>query len=135
MYVNDIIIIKDDFDEINRLKLKRSFEIKDLRRLRYFLGIEVSRSKRDIFVSQRKYSLDLLKKIRMLDCKTVANPIEPNHKLWDKTSRPLEDPTIYKMLIGKLLYLTITRPDIIYAVGDLSQFLQSPSYEQLQAVY
>jgi Reverse transcriptase (RNA-dependent DNA polymerase) len=125
VYVDDIIVTGDVVDEINRLKdnLKRSFEIKDLGKLRYFLGIEVSYSKKGIFMCQRKYCLDLLKETGLLGCKTVANPIEPNNKLWDRTTRPLEDPIVYKRLIGKLLYLTITRLDIAYAVSVLSQFL------------
>jgi hypothetical protein len=137
VYVDDIIMTGDDVEEINRLKenLRSAFEIKDLGKLRYFLGIEVSRSEKGIFICQRKYTLDLLKETGMLGCKTVTSPIEPNHKLWDKTARPLEDPTVYKRLIGKLLYLTITRPDITYAASVLSKFLQNPSHEQLQAAY
>jgi hypothetical protein len=82
VYVDDIVVTGDDVDEIARLKayLSRTFDIKYLGMLRYFLGIEVSRSRRGIAISQRKYVLDLLKETGMLGCKAAISPIEENHK-------------------------------------------------------
>ena len=81
IYVDDIILMGNDENEARRLKeeLDKEFEIKDLRNLRYFLGIEVARSRKGIFISQRKYVLDLLKEIGMFECKAVETPIEVNH--------------------------------------------------------
>ena len=80
VYVEDIIITRDDVEEIQNLKgkLAKEFEIKDLGNLRYFLGNEVARSKRGIYVTQRKYILDLLIETRMLGCKPTGTPIDQN---------------------------------------------------------
>ncbi|KAM2750693.1 hypothetical protein EV2_029442 [Malus domestica] len=77
IYVDDMIVTGDDKEEISRLKdyIATEFEMKDLGGLKYFLGIEVARSKQGIFLSQRKYVLDLLAETRMLDCKLVDTPI------------------------------------------------------------
>ena len=77
VYVDDIIFMGNDENEARRLKeeLNKEFEIKDLGNLRYFLGIEVARSSKRIFISQRKYVLDLLKEIGMLGCKVVETPL------------------------------------------------------------
>ena len=82
VYVDDIIITGNDMNEINQLKqrLALEFELKDLGNLRYFLGMEVARSEKDIVLSQRKYVLDLLKETRMLNCKPMSTPMEPNKK-------------------------------------------------------
>ena len=81
--MDDIIVTGNDKGEIQRLKtyFSNEFEIKDLRSLKYFLGIEVACSKRGIFISQQKYIFDLLKETGMLGCKPVETPIEQNHKL------------------------------------------------------
>ena len=83
VYVDNIILISDDLSELARLKtqLAQSFEVKDLGNLRYFLRIEVARSSHDIFLSQRKYVLDLLTKTGMLGCRSTTTPIEQNHCL------------------------------------------------------
>ena len=83
VYVDDIILMENDENEATRLKeeLNKEFEIKDLGNLKYFLGIEVARSRKGILISQRKYVLDLLKEIGMLGCKDVETLIEANHKV------------------------------------------------------
>ena len=83
MYLDDIIVIGNDEKEENTLKqcLDKEFEIKDLGKLKYFLGIEVARSKQAIFISQQKYVIDLLMETSMMARKPVATPIVQNHKL------------------------------------------------------
>ena len=83
MYVDDIIVAGNDGKEKNTLKqrLAKEFEIKDLGKLKSFLGIEVTRSKQGIFISQQKYVIDLLRETCMMASKPVAIPIEQNHKL------------------------------------------------------
>jgi len=83
VYVHDIILTGNDDGEIQNLRhcLANEFDIKDLGSLKYFLGIEVARSKHGIFISQRKYILDLLKETGMLKCKATDNPVEVNVKL------------------------------------------------------
>ena len=78
VYVGDIILVRDDLKELARLKgfLAQEFEIKDLGQLRYFLGMEVARTKKRISISQKKYIIDLLKETDMLGCKPFETPIE-----------------------------------------------------------
>ena len=78
-----------------------------------------------MLLSQRKYTLDILKEAGLLGCKPEATPIEQNPPFWDTTSAAYQDVGQYRRLIGKLIYLTVTRPDITYAVGLLSQFMQN----------
>ncbi|RVW18846.1 Retrovirus-related Pol polyprotein from transposon RE1 [Vitis vinifera] len=137
VYVDDIILIGDHVTEMDRLKksLALEFEIKDLGSLRYFLGMEVARSKRGIVVSQRKYILDLLKETGMSGCRPADTPIDPNQKLGDTKDGNLVNTTWYQKLVGKLIYLSHTRPDIAFAVSIVSQFMHSPYEVHLEAVY
>ncbi|RVW39094.1 Retrovirus-related Pol polyprotein from transposon RE1 [Vitis vinifera] len=119
VYVDDIIITGDDEVGIGNLKklLAREFEIKDLGQLRYFLGMEVGRTKEGIVVTQRKYVLDLLQETGMLGCKPMDTPMDPIGKIdKDNDSHPT-DKDRYQRLVGKLIYLTHTRPDIGFAVS------------------
>ena len=77
-------------------------------------------------LSQRKYALDILEETSMLDYKPVNTPMDPNVKLIPGQGEPLGNPGIYRQLVGKLNYLTITRPGISFLVSVVSQFLQSP---------
>ncbi|RHN52451.1 putative RNA-directed DNA polymerase [Medicago truncatula] len=128
VYVDDIIITGNNENAISKIKkfLAQSFSIKDLGNLSYFLGIEVSRSKKGIFLCQRKYTLDILSDSGMTGCRPSDFPMEQHLRLRPNDGTPLSDPTVYRRLVGRLLYLTVTRPDIQYAVNTLSQFMQSP---------
>ncbi|RDX87093.1 hypothetical protein CR513_31475, partial [Mucuna pruriens] len=90
---------------------------KDLGHLKYFLGIEVAQSKEGIVISQRKYALDILQETSMSNCTPVDSPIDPNLKLMVKHGEPYSDLERYRRLVGKLIYLTITRPEVSFAVG------------------
>ena len=136
VYVDDIVITGNDQDGITQLKahLFKHFQTKDLGLLRYFLGIEVAQSSSGIVLSQRKYVLDILEETGMLNCKPVDSPMDPNMKLLPGQGEPFTDPGRYRRLVGRLNYLTITRPDISFAVSVVSQFLQSPCTSHWNAV-
>ena len=122
IYVDDIIVTGDNQLEINNLKcmLAKEFEIKNLGNLRYFLGMEVARSKEGISVSQRKYTLDLLKTTGMLGCKPTDSPMDPTTKLdLGKESAPVNKGR-YQRLVGKLIYLSHTQLDISFSVSCVS---------------
>ncbi|KAG7583619.1 Integrase catalytic core [Arabidopsis suecica] len=132
VYVDDIIISGNDKVGIQDTKdfLKSVFDIKDLGELKYFLGIEVCRSKEGLFLSQRKYTLDLLDEVGKLGAKPAKTPLEDDYKARRKgehDNKPFGDPTKYRRLVGKLIYLTITRPDICFAVNVVSQQMQAPT--------
>jgi hypothetical protein len=112
VYVDDIIMTGDDVNEIVSLKalLAQEFEIKDLGSMKYFLGMEVARSDKGIFISQRKYILDLLEETGMLGCKPADSPLEANHHLGSNVGE-LTDKERYQRLVGRLIYLSHTRPD------------------------
>ena len=137
IYVDDMIITGDDRDEIANLKGKlfQEFEMKDLGRLKYFLGIEVLRSNKGIFISQRKYVLDLLTETGMLDCKPIETPMMMNHGLQMIEGGKLADRMQYQRMVGKLIYLAHTRPDIAYAVGVVSRFMHRPQVQHMDAVH
>ncbi|CAH9120171.1 unnamed protein product [Cuscuta epithymum] len=128
VYVDDIVITGSDDQGIALLKqhLFSKFQTKDLGKLRYFLGIEVAQSQDGIALSQRKYALDILEETGLLDCRPVDTPMDPNVKLVSEQGDLLPNKEKYRRLIGKLNYLTITRPDISFAVSVLSQFLDKP---------
>ncbi|XP_057991650.1 uncharacterized mitochondrial protein AtMg00810-like [Hevea brasiliensis] len=107
---------------------------KDLGLLKYFLGIEVMRSKKGIFLSQRKYVLDLLTETGKLGAKPCSAPMTPTLQLLAGDSELFEDPERYRRLVGKLNYLTVTRPDIAYAVSVVSQFMSSPTVAHWEAL-
>ncbi|RVW62261.1 Retrovirus-related Pol polyprotein from transposon RE1 [Vitis vinifera] len=137
VYVDDIILSGNDMGELQNLKkyLSEEFEVKDLGNLKYFLGMEVARSRKGIVVSQRKYILDLLKETGMLGCKPIDTPMDSQKKLGiEKESTPV-DRGRYQRLVGRLIYLSHTRPDIGFAVSAVSQFMHSPTEEHMEAVY
>ncbi|XP_057444683.1 secreted RxLR effector protein 161-like [Lotus japonicus] len=107
--------------------MMKTFEMTDLGLMSYFLGIEVSQRNDGLFISQKKYTEGLLKKFKMYDCKPVSTPLVINEKLHKDDGAPEADASRYKSLIGSLLYLTVTRPDIMYATSLLARFMQSPS--------
>ena len=137
VYVDDMILTGDDSEEMKTLQeyLSAEFEMKDLGQLKYFLGIEVARSKQGISLSQHKYVLDLLSETGMLACKPVETPIQMNHRLGILPDQIPTDIGRYQRLVGKLIYLTHTRPDITYAVSIVSQFMHAPSEEHMDTVY
>ena len=136
VYVDDIVITGSDQQGILQLKqhLSHQFQTKDLGKLRYFLGIEVAQSKDGLVISQRKYAMDILEETGLLNAKPVDTPMDPNVKLLPNHGEPFLDSGRYRRLVGKLNYLTVTRPDISFAVSVVSQFLNSPCQEHWDAV-
>jgi len=128
VYVDDLIIVGNDGNTISHLKatLQKHFPIKDLGSLKYFLGIEMVVSPKGLFLNQRRYVLDLLKDAKMTDAKPAPTPLDSKLKL-ETTSEPLRSINYYQHLVGRLIYLTITRPDITYAVSLASQFMHAPT--------
>jgi len=136
VYVDDIVITGNDATKIIQLKehLFSHFQTKDLRHLKYFLGIEVAQSRDGVVISQRKYALDILEETGMQNCRPADSPMDPNQKLLADQSEIYPDPERYRRLVGKLIYLTITRPDISFVVGVVSQFMQSPHVDHWNVV-
>uniref|UniRef100_A0A2N9G7K3 CCHC-type domain-containing protein n=1 Tax=Fagus sylvatica TaxID=28930 RepID=A0A2N9G7K3_FAGSY len=136
LYVDDMIITGDDHSGISDFKLflHQQFEMKDLGHLSYFLGLEVSSDSTGYYLSQAKYASDLLSRTGLTDTKVVSTPLEMNARLTPLDGTPLNDATLYRQLVGSLVYLTVTRPDIAHAVHLVSQFLSAPHSTHYAAV-
>ncbi|CAM8944795.1 unnamed protein product [Rhodiola kirilowii] len=137
VYVDDIIITGTSqilIDQVKRF-IDSKFKIKDLGTLRFFLGLEVARSHSGLFINQRKYALELIKDDGLLGYKPSSLPMDTKHKLSQSTSPVLEDPTKYRRPVGQLIYLTVMRPDLAYAVHVLSQYMHEPREDHLKAAH
>jgi len=130
VYVDDIVLASNSLDEIDHLKssLRSHFHIRDLGKLKYFLGIEVAHSSTGISLCQRKYCLDLISDASLLNSKSSSTPMDPSLRLHHDSSASLEDPLPYRRLVGRLIYLTTKRPDIAFATQQLSQFMAAPTH-------
>ncbi|GMP41874.1 hypothetical protein CsSME_00011821 [Camellia sinensis var. sinensis] len=123
-----MIITGSDTSAISEVKqhLFHTFEMKDLGPLQYFLGIKVASSPKGYFLSQAKYANEVSHRVGLTDTKVSDTPIELNVKLNSIDGVPLDDPTLYCEHVGCLVYLTVTRPDLAYAVQVVSQFVSAP---------
>ena len=137
VYVDDVLIASNDQEEVNRfiMMLDQKFKIKDLGDLMFFLDLEMARSEKGVVLCQRKYALEVLEDAGLLCCKPVKTPMEQNVKLSKYGGDVLHDPSSYNRLIRRLLYLTITRPDITFVVHKLSQYMSKPRRPHLAATH
>jgi hypothetical protein len=136
IYVDDLFITEDsdaDIFDLNKL-LKQKFEMKDLGELHYFLDIEVIQSLKGIWLLQRQYALNKLTEFGMMNYKPISIPLEQNVRLSANEGNLVEDTTMYRCIVGSLIYMTITRPDFNHVVGVVSQFMQTPRKPHLDAV-
>ncbi|KAI3714278.1 hypothetical protein L1987_72875 [Smallanthus sonchifolius] len=129
VYVDDILLTSNNDQEISALKafLHSTFQIKDLGTLNYFLGIEVLKSPTGLIMTQRKFAKDLLTEFHTDDVSSVSSPLPLHLQLKLNEGQVLDDPLAYRRLVGKLNYLTHTRPGLAFAVQFLSQFMSDPS--------
>ncbi|KAK8951630.1 hypothetical protein KSP39_PZI004097 [Platanthera zijinensis] len=136
VYVDDLIITGSSGVEINKFKaqMKELFCMSDLGLLTYYLGIEVSQTPQVITLCQSSYTLKILEKFGMGDCNSSQVPMETRLKLSKTGDYPLVDPTEYRSAIGCLRYLVNTRPDIAYAVGIASRFMEKPNTQHFAVV-
>lgn len=131
VYVDDIIITGSSSLIVDGVihVLATRFSLKEPTDLHYFLGVEATRTSAGLHLMQRKYIIDLLTKTKMLDAKPVLTPMSVSPKLTLKSGTVMADPSEFRMLVGSLQYLSITRPDIAYGVNRLSQFMHQPTDE------
>jgi hypothetical protein len=115
--------------------LENHFKLKILGDLRYFLGLEIAKSEKGIHLCKRKYALQLLNDIGFTVAKPASIPMDPGNALNDRDGELLTDVTEYRRLVGRLNYLTISRPAITYSVNKLSQFVSKPRLPHLQALH
>ena len=135
VYVDDMVITGNDPGCVASVKsiLDQKIGIKDLGYLKYFLGLEIARSDKGISLNQIKYTLEVLKEAGMIGCKPAKTPMEQQLKLAKSDRELLKDSGQFWRLIGKLMYLTLSKLDITYTVHRLSQLLSQPRVPHMKA--
>jgi len=128
LYIDDVIFTGNDDYLIENFKtvMKEEFEMTNMGLLRYFLGIEVEQNKNRIFISQTKYVKEVLERFNMKESKATITPTVMGLKLSKEDNSKDFDPSLYKSIVGSLMYLTTTRLDIMYAVSLISRFTERP---------
>jgi hypothetical protein len=135
IYVDDLIYTGDDESMVKDFKesMQKEFDMSDLGKMRYFLGIEVLQTPLGIHISQGKYAFEVLQRFGMENCNAVCNPMVPGNKLDMDVDGERVDETYYKQIIGSLMYITTTRPDLQFSVSLLSRYMSRPTLMHLQA--
>lgn len=135
VYVDDLIFTGNDSSMAEKFKksMMVEFEMSDLGLMHYFLGIEVIQSADGIFICQRKYAREILERFYMQDCNPVCTPTEVGLKLVKDPGGKMVNSTFYKQIVGSLMYLTSTRPDIMHAVSLISRYMECPKEAHLLA--
>ena len=136
LYVDDLIFTGNDESMFVKFKnsMKLEFDMTDLEKMKYFLGVEVLQNLEGIYISQRKYAKEILERFKMEKSNSVKNPIVPGVRLMKDEGGVKVNATMYKQLVGSLMYLTATRPDLMYVVCLISRFMASSTELHLQAV-
>ncbi|XP_028062238.1 uncharacterized protein LOC114265618 [Camellia sinensis] len=135
LYVNDLLVTGSSKELIDKFKeeMKDVFEMTDLRRMTFFLGMQVHQKQNEIFLCLHKYATEILKKFSMEECKPTATPMNQKEKFCKEDGAEKVDERPYRSLIGCLMYLTTTRSDIIHAVSSLSRYMHCDSEIHFQA--
>nr|XP_020147087.1 uncharacterized mitochondrial protein AtMg00810-like [Aegilops tauschii subsp. strangulata] len=128
LYVDNIILTACTAGLLSQLtdRLRAQFAIKDLGPLHYFLGVEVARRPDGFFLHQQKYAHELLDRAGMLNCKPTATPVGTKAKLSASDGSPASDAAFYRSIVGALQYLTLTRPEIQYAIQQVCLHMHAP---------
>jgi hypothetical protein len=136
LYVDDLIYTGNDDELIVAFKksMREMFAMTDLGKMKYFLGIEVNQSDQGIFIYQQKYATEILSRFGMEDCNGVCSPIVPGCKLVKDEKGKATDATMYKKMIGCLMYLLATRPDMTYSVCLAARYMERPTELHVAAV-
>ncbi|XP_019096549.1 PREDICTED: uncharacterized protein LOC109130912 [Camelina sativa] len=136
VYVDYLVVCGNDGEAIRKFKryLGECFRTKDLGKLKYFLGIEIARNEEGFLLTQRKYASDIVNETGLLDSRPTTTPMEQNHHLATDSSPYIPEPASYRRLVGRLIYLANTQPDLSYSVHILSQFMQKPTERHMDVV-
>ena len=127
IYVDDLFITRiERLIEGCKKDLASQLEMEDIVLMHYFLGLEVWQEEGHIFLGQGSYTIDIMRRFRMGDCRPMSTPIITNQKKLHAFDSKLVDPTLYHHLIGTLMHLVNTRLDICFVVNSLSQFMVEP---------
>ena len=124
LHVDDLLVIGSNEELVRKFKedMKQTFEMTDLGEMAYFLGMEIKQKNGEVFICQKKYAKEILKKFRIDECKSVYTLMCQKKKLSKEDEAEKVDETLYRSIVGCLMYLTTTRPAILHFVSLLSRF-------------
>ncbi|PNX73907.1 retrotransposon-related protein [Trifolium pratense] len=136
LYVDDLIYTGNDLSLMNEFKssMQKEFSMTDLGKMKYFLGVEVIQSDEGIYISQQKYAAEILGRFGMENCNSVCSPIVPGCKLDKDEGSDATDAREYKQIVGSLMYLLATRPDLAYSVCLVARYMERPTNMHLTTV-
>jgi uncharacterized OsmC-like protein len=136
VYVDDLIVTGNNEAQIDEFKqsMMKQFAMTDLGKMKYFLGVEVNQTEDGIFIHQSKYATEILNKFGMSNCNSVNNPIVPGCKLVKDENGKAGDAKSYKQIVGSLMYLLATRPDLAFSVCLTARFMDRPTEIHFAAV-
>jgi hypothetical protein len=136
LYVDDIILTANTTTLLHSIisSLNGEFSMSDLGDIHHFLGVNVHRTTDGLFLSQQQYALEILDRAKMLNCNPISAPIDTRSKLSSTDGTPFSDPSLYRSLAGALQYLTLTRPDLSYAVQQVCLFMHAPRDTHFQLI-
>jgi len=134
IYVDDLIYTGNDVGMMTNFKkcMMRAFDMTDLGKMRFFLGIKVLQKPEGIFLCQQKYANDVMKRFAMFESKPMKSPIVPGNKVNKDTNGVMVDDTHFKQIVGSLMYLNTTRPNIMFSVSLISRYMSKPTELHLQ---
>jgi hypothetical protein len=134
LYVDDLLVTGNNMKQIDVFKreMKDVFEMTDPGKMTFFLGMEVKQKQNEIFICQQKYAKEILKKFNMEECRPTSTPMNQKEKFCKKDGAAKIDEKLYRTLIGCLIYLTATRPDIMNATSILLRYMHCASEIHLQ---
>jgi hypothetical protein len=134
LYVDDIILTANTTQALHHIiaSLHNEFAMSDLGDVHHFLGVNVHRTEHGMFLSQQQYALEILERANMTNCNPIATPANTKPKLSGQDGKPVSDPSEYRSLAGASQYLTLTRPDLSYAIQQICLFMDDPRESHLQ---
>ncbi|GAA0162208.1 transmembrane signal receptor [Lithospermum erythrorhizon] len=134
VYVDDLIYTGNDDQLITEFKrsMLREFDMTNLGNMSYFLRIEVKQSEKGVFINQRKYAEEVLRRFGMMECNSVNNPIAPGVQVDKDPQENAVDETLFKQIVGSMMYLTATRPDLMYVTSLISRYMARPTEVHMQ---
>lgn len=129
LYVDDLIVTRSSKQSIAAFEnsLRREFPIKNLGQLHYFLGVEVTHGPAGLLLSQHQYAVDILKRAGMENCKPIGTPVATKEPKLQNGTSLASQPSLFRSIVGALQYLTLTRPDLSFAVNRLCQTMHAPT--------
>ena len=136
IYVDDLVFTGSDegMFAVFKASMKREFDMTDLGKMKFFLGVEVVQNDEGIYLSQRKYALEVLERFGLEKANSVRNPMIPGMKLMRNEDGEQVDVTQYKQMVGSLMYLLVTRPDLMFGIGLISRYMERPTTLHMQAI-